>query len=58
MNGFPPELQAKAKVDMPNMYREKHGLTHESLVLQGLLLLSNIETDQGYLGKRRACNNL
>ena len=37
---------------------KKHGLTHESLVLWGLLLLSNIETDQGYLGKRRACNNL
>ena len=37
---------------------EKHGLTRESLVLPGLLLLSNIETDRGYLGKRRACNNL
>ena len=58
MNGFLPELQAKTKVDMQNMYREKHRLTCESLVLPGLLLLSNIETDRGYLGKRRACNNL
>ena len=37
---------------------EKHGLTRESLVLPGLLLLSNIETDRGYLGKRRVSNNL
>ena len=37
---------------------EKRGLTRESLVLPGLLLLSNIETDRGYLGRRRACNNL
>ena len=37
---------------------EKHGLTREILVLPGLLLPSNIETDRGYLGKRRACNNL
>ena len=37
---------------------EKHGLTRESLVFLGLLLLSNIETGRGYLGKRRACNNL
>ena len=40
------------------MYRGKCGLTPESLVLSGLLLLSNIETERGYLGKRRACNNL
>ena len=58
MNGFSPELQAKTKVDMRNMYREKHGLTRESLVLPGLLLLGNTETDRGYLGKRRPCNNL
>ena len=37
---------------------EKHGLTHESLVLPRLLLLGNIETDRGYLGRRRVCNNL
>ena len=57
MNGFSPELQAKTKVHMQNMYREKCGLTRESLVLLGLLLRSNIETDRGYLGKRRANNN-
>ena len=27
-------------------------------MLPRLLLLTNIETDRGYLGKRRACNNL
>ena len=43
---------------MQNINREKHGLTRESLVLPGLLFLSNIETDRGYLGKRKACNNL
>ena len=53
MNGFSPELQAKTKVDMRNMYREKNGLIRESLVLPGLLLLSNIETDRGYLGKKK-----
>ena len=38
------------------MYRKKHGLTRESLVLPGLLLLRNIiETDRGCLGNRRAC---
>ena len=58
MNGFSPEMQAKTKVNMWNMCREKHEVTRESLVLPGLLLLSNIETDRGYLGKRRACNNL
>ena len=58
MNGFLPDLQAKTKVNMRNMYKEKHGLTRESLVLPGLLLLSNIETERGYLGKRRTCNNL
>ena len=41
MNGFSTELQAKTKVDMRNMYREKHGLTRKSLLLPGLLLLSN-----------------
>ena len=30
---------------------EKHGLTREGLALPELLLLSNIETDRGYLGK-------
>ena len=58
MDGFSPELQAKTKVDMWNIYKEKHGITRESFVLPGLLLLSNIETDQGYPGKRRASNNL
>ena len=58
MNSFSPELHAKTKVDMRNMYREKHGLTRKSLMLPGLLLLSNIQTDRDYLGKRRACNNL
>ena len=58
MNVFSQELQAKTKVNMRNMYREKHGLTCQSLMLLRLLLLTNIETDRGYLGKRRACNNL
>ena len=58
MDGFSPELQAKTKVDMWNIYKEKHGITRESFVLPGLLLLSNIETDRGYPGKRRASNNL
>ena len=58
MDGFCPELQAKTKVDMWNIYKEKHGITRESFVLPGLLLLSNIETDRGYPGKRRASNNL
>ena len=58
MDGFCPELQAKTKVDMWNIYKEKHGITRESFVLPGLLLLSNIETDRGYPGKRRECNNL
>ena len=41
MNGFSTELQAKTKMDMRNTYREKHGLTRKSLLLLGLLLLSN-----------------
>ena len=52
MNGFSPELQAKTKVNMWNVYREKRGLTRESLVLSGLLLLSNIETDRVF-GKKK-----
>ena len=52
MKDFSPELLAKTRVDMRKMYREKYGLTLESLVLPGLLLLSYIETDRGYLGKK------
>ena len=55
---FLARMQAKTKVNMWNMYREKRGLTRESLVSPGLLVVSNIETERGYLGKRRACNNL
>ena len=57
MNGFLLELHAKTKVDMRNMYREKYGLTRESLVLPEILLLSNIETDRGYLGKEKNHNS-
>ena len=48
---FLARMQAKTKVNMWNMYREKRGLTRESLVLPGLLVVSNIETERGYLGK-------
>ena len=47
MNGFSPELLAKTKVNLRNMYGGKRGLTCKSLVSPGLLLLSNIETDRG-----------
>ena len=33
MNGFSPGLLAKMKVDMRNMYREKHGLTAKVILL-------------------------
>ena len=35
-----------------NIYREKRGLTCKSLVLLGVLLLSNVETDRGFLGQK------
>ena len=53
MNGFSPELQAKTKVNMRNMYREKRGLTRESLVLPGLLFLSSIEADRIFMTLRK-----
>ena len=43
---FLTRTAGETKVNMSNMYREKCGLTHKSLVLQGQLLLSNIETDR------------
>ena len=62
-SGFSPKLRTAATGKneseyVPAMYREKRGLTRESLALPILLLLSNIETNRGRLGNKRACNNL